>query len=174
MKAAEATKRSGLKPQRQPKLGHVRATVDRIIRARTWLSCRFRCQPVRTPDPLEDCEDDRPRRAADAARPRRRSDRIVRLFCCICSRQLLALNVASNPSCRGSAYWGQSGQRCGGAVMRAFNPNRSFVVGGISCRGGRQPQKRFSHGGNALWCHRHADMADTGHRRDLQIGPHRL
>ena len=27
------------------------------------------------------------------------------------------------PVLSGSAYWGQSGQRCCGAVMRAFDPN---------------------------------------------------
>jgi hypothetical protein len=50
----------------------------------------------------------RPRRAADAARPRRRGDR-VNCFCCICSRPVMALSA---PSQRGSmSAAGESGLR---------------------------------------------------------------
>ena len=47
---------------------------------------------VRAGDQPQDRQGARPRRAADAARPRRRGDRISAKFCCDCSRPLMALS----------------------------------------------------------------------------------
>jgi putative ABC transport system substrate-binding protein len=53
-----------------------------------------------------------PHGVAHAARARRRGDRVglasANAFCCTCSRQLLALSVASSPSCRGLLIGGKA------------------------------------------------------------------
>ena len=44
----------------------------------------------------------------------------------------------------------------------------------LACRGRRQVQERFSHGGDTRRRYGHPDVAEAGHDGDAQIGPYWL
>ena len=67
-----------------------------------------------------------PRNSADAARPRRRGDRVER-FCCTCSRQVMAL-LRHGGRAAECLLFGEERKRRGLAAISQFDPEGTSIV----------------------------------------------